>query len=90
MHGIFIKNIVEVYSNLFFIERFKHTYAKYTLHTIHIDITIFSSEKRLISGFVVTSLSVVADHNMVAKIVMFLSFFTLKGCINFIGIKVRI
>jgi hypothetical protein len=38
----------------------------------------------------VTNFSVVADHNIVAKIVIFLSFFTLKGCTNLIGIKVSI
>jgi hypothetical protein len=55
-----------------------------------INITIFSSFKRLFIGFDVTNFSVVADHKIVAKTVIFLNFFTLNGCTNLIGMNVNI
>ena len=63
--------------------------AKYKLDNTQRVITIFSFWKRLIDGFIVTNLRVVADHKIVEKIVIFLNFLTLKGCTNFIGIKVK-
>ena len=67
----------------------RHIDAKYKLHIIQIKITINSSVNKFISGLVVTNLSVVADHNMVAKIVIFRNFLTRKGWINLIGINVK-
>ena len=60
------------------------------LHTIHINKTIFCSANKLILGFVVTNFKVVADQRMVQNIVKLRTFFTLRGCTNFIGTKVRI
>ena len=62
---------------------------KYKLHVIQIKITINSSVNKFISGLVVTNLSVVADHSMVAKIVILRNFLTRKGWINLIGINVK-
>ena len=67
----------------------RHINAKYILHNIQIKITINSSVNKFTSGLVVTNLSVVADHSIVAKIVIFRNFFTRKGWINLIGINVK-
>ena len=59
------------------------------LHAIHINKTIFCSANKLIPGFVVTNFKVVADQRTVQNIVKLRIFFTLRGCTNFIGMKVR-